>query len=251
MTSDIEFKSLIPDCLAPLLDRAMKMVSAELLRIDEPFVNKYEEIQQAERANIIHPAVVAGRMPNPRSRFNSEWTDLLEALWDFGIQADLSGYSRNQFLSFWMDSNDPSRGRDFEIRMRDWFIQTQSYVEQSIQVSKMLIRRSTLERPRKREIELEHIPKLEDAQERLEQFRDPWLHGAGGRGRDASGITEQRIWEVTVAVGQTPNTALPFLYGFKQDFANRWQSGFGELADVIDQRVCESLSGILSSLGVE
>ena len=178
----------------------------ELRRLDPSYVQLIDEFAAATRAGIEHPRWDPRRPPEPAARLSKEWTDLLEALWDFDQHVHLVLTALTAFAEVGDSHDSESEGHLLTYHAFNWNVWMQACVEKASICIKRVIRRSDLPKTVKRRLIQEHTAEMDTMQKNMERARDPLVHG--GPGTVVGALTEDGHWEPTVANSITPAESL-------------------------------------------
>ena len=214
--------------------------------LDPEFVSKIEGAVRLNKVGLVPPWPSSVK-PEPRARLLKEWQALAEALFELEAQTDYVkiaaiGLSHSAHKA----QSAGEAGKEAHYHFRSWCIHVAALAERvdfvigkTVQVYMKVGYRKLLGRYKNR-VE-DEVKKIVDRQ------RNEYLHG--DQRSWASGITEDKMWELGIAVGLLPRTLLEeFEYPVE---GAKVQSGKRAIFEALTEEALNRLGRMLHDLEVE
>lgn len=190
---------------------------AALRKLDSDFVSRIEATVRLNALNLAAPWSFHELERYPGRRLSKKWHNLLEECAELVMQLSFVEES-TAVLAEDSQSSVPSArtGRQALFHFRSWVIHTQTLVDRTCSVIDSTIRVYVGNQENGNEIGRPHKGRVREISEHLKDIRNDFVHPNRSWAR---GITEDQLWESTVAYDLTPGRIHnEFVYPEQGDF---------------------------------
>ena len=168
---------------------------------DSEFVRRIESKVRLDALNLSAPWPIDELGRKPYRRLNKKWHNLLEACAELMMQLSLLEES-TAVLAEDNHSNVPvgRAGRQAFSHFRTWFMHAQTLNERACRVVEQSTRIYVDDDITRKEITAQYVGRVREVPAHLNEIRNSFVHANRSW---AKGITEDQLWESTIACGLT------------------------------------------------
>ena len=183
----------------------------ELTKLDRNFVESLDSVVKLQRIGLESPYVSAVDS-KPKQRISKAWHSLLEACMELTMQADiLQVAAHNLTADAWRNIPHGTIGKQVAYHIRSWFVHAVTLAERTNRAIYWTTK-VYIDDEKSGYALYGRLQKLVRQQviEPINEQRHQYVHG--DRRSWASGMTEDDLWEDTVAIGMIPQRLLEEFY---------------------------------------
>ena len=199
--------------------RRLLDAKSKLEELDAPFVAAVNAAQKVSLRGIQVPQIA------PTSRLPKRYVALLDTCADLTVEVDQLRLITDSLNPERFEGRPPNEvGREGLRHIFDWVIHEQALVEKVV----FLIARTIdgylpgSRKGHKPQILNRYKIKLKDARRRFASSRDGLLHGVGKRGTVYQAISEDQLWEGSVALEISPELIMSSVWQATAKYMRKW-----------------------------
>ena len=232
--------------LSEALSASFTAARSELERLDPDYVRSVSTTVRVQKAGLVHPYPDDALRKTPQRRLGKRWELLLGCTQSMYQLASLWNYSAERISKIDVESED--RVLEYDSAMRSWIDEGQALADHFKGWVRLAARLANLTLKQQRTVLHKAMTAINKHTAELSKRRVGQFHGVIEL-QPIRAIAEDRIWELEVAAGHSPETLQPYLFKGQRRFIQRWQRLHAQGHSGAIQRYAEVVAQAVDDLG--
>jgi hypothetical protein len=234
--------ALLSGALASTFDAARD----RLQQLDPIYFKLVSETVRVQQSGLEHPFPQDALRRTPSNRLGKGWDLLLGCTQSMYQLAMLWNHTSERVRS--IDIKSPSRVTEYDSALRSWIDEGQSMVEHLRGWLKLATRMADVTPKTRRSVIHQTSEAVNRYSKEITKRRVGQFHGVVAL-QPIRGVAEDKLWEVQLAAGHTPESLHPFIGQTEGERIERWKQLHIAAHPAAAQAIAEIVNKVVSDLG--